>query len=83
MEQLSQGARDQLTLAIRLAVAEQVGRDIPLPMLFDDPFVNFDPKRVESLKENLLELAQERQILLWTHDERFRGWGNAIEREPA
>ncbi|MBD3336966.1 MAG: AAA family ATPase [Candidatus Eisenbacteria bacterium] len=79
LAQLSQGARDQLTLALRVALARQIARDVILPLLLDDPFVNFDRERLGRAAEALGELAKDRQILVWSQDERLRDWGPPIQ----
>lgn len=64
---LSRGTRDQLYLCLRLALAQEIteGREL-VPLLLDDPLVNFDDQRLAATLDMLLELAQERQLLLLT-----------------
>jgi DNA repair exonuclease SbcCD ATPase subunit len=83
MAQLSQGARDQLSLAMRLAVARLVAGEVILPLLLDDPFHHFDANRLERVREMLGEVARERQVILWSHDTRFADWGAPIRKEAA
>ncbi|MBK8232306.1 MAG: hypothetical protein IPK72_17395 [Candidatus Eisenbacteria bacterium] len=78
IEQLSQGARDQLFLALRLAVADLLAGPVPLPFLFDDPFVHSDEERLGRVRESLERLARERQWVLLSHRESFASWGEAI-----
>lgn len=68
---LSEGAKDQLYLALRLAVCRLAlpGED-PCPMVLDDAFVTFDRERMASALELLRDMAGERQILLFTCHER-------------
>lgn len=80
-EQLSQGARDQLYLSVRLSVADLLAAETTLPFLFDDPFLNFDAERTRSLREVLNRLGETRQILLLTHREELAGWGRRVEPE--
>jgi chromosome segregation protein len=80
-EQLSQGARDQLLLSIRLAVADLLAGDVPLPLFFDDPFVHFDVERMGRLRVSLQIIARERQWILLTHREDLAGWGEPVVRE--
>ena len=61
--QLSQGAQDQLYLALRLAVADLVAAKSRLPLLLDDPFVNCDEQRLERIRAALAELARQRQVI--------------------
>lgn len=54
--QLSSGARDQLYLAVRLAVSEYLSRGgEPLPLLLDDAFATSDDARLEKGMRTLVE----------------------------
>ncbi|MCP3975338.1 MAG: AAA family ATPase [bacterium] len=67
---LSTGTRDQLYLALRLAALEQfMARRGPLPIILDDLFVHFDDERTKAGLGLLDQLADESQILLFTHHE--------------
>lgn len=64
---LSQGARDQLYLALRLAIAEELDKEkAPLPLFLDELFVNWDMTRLEEGLELLKSLSNERQIVVFT-----------------
>ncbi len=78
-QQLSQGARDQLAMAVRLAVAELVAENIQVPMLLDDPFLNFDEERLASMETALKVASRTRQIILVSHRPDFERWGEPIE----
>ncbi len=71
---LSLGTCQQLYLALRIALltsADNVGRAIPI--LADDILVNFDAQRRLGAARALAELAQRRQIILFTsHEEVVR-----------
>ena len=73
-EQLSQGVRDQFYFALRLAAIEQVCGEIRLPILLDDPFVNFDENRLNTTLQMLETLSKSHQIVLLTHDRRYADW---------
>jgi len=60
----SDGTMDQLYLALRLAVAEELTPGAPL--VLDDALVRFDDRRLEAALEVLQEMAQHRQVLLFT-----------------
>ena len=60
----SDGTVDQLYLALRLAVAEELTPNAPL--VLDDVLVRFDDKRMEAAVGVLREMADSRQILLFT-----------------
>jgi uncharacterized protein YhaN len=54
--QLSAGARDQLYLAVRLAISEYLSRGAePLPLLLDDTFATSDDERLKSAMTALLD----------------------------
>ena len=64
---LSEGATDQLYLALRLSVCElALGTDEPCPMVMDDALVNFDDARMARALKLIREIAKTRQILLFT-----------------
>ena len=68
---LSLGTRQQLYLALRIALLQQadnVGRAIPV--FADDILVNFDARRRRGAARALAELARTRQVVLFTcHEE--------------
>lgn len=63
---LSRGAQEQLYLAMRFALADAASREAPLPLLLDDLFVHFDERRLSRTIGVLGQLANTRQILLFT-----------------
>ena len=67
LAQLSQGARDQLYLSLRLAIADHLATDVRLPLILDDPFVNCDNERLLRIGAALREVAKTRQIWLLSH----------------
>ncbi len=88
--QLSVGTREQLFLALRLAlIAEYDEHSEPLPVLMDDVLVNSDETRARRILEVLAEMATEqRQIILLSCHKSTRdafveivGAENAIELE--
>ncbi len=76
--QLSQGTRDQLYFALRLAVADLLAGDVRLPFILDDPFLTFDSERQERLREMLCQIAQSRQVILLSHREEVKQWGKHV-----
>jgi len=60
----SDGTMDQLYLALRLAVAEALTPGAPL--ILDDVLVRFDDKRMRAAVNVLRELAENRQVILFT-----------------
>ncbi len=71
----SDGTVDQLYLALRLAVAEELTPEAPL--ILDDALVRFDDERMQAAMEILQETAQRKQILCFTCQSRER---QALER---
>lgn len=82
LESLSQGARDQLALAVRTAFLDRLAGDIVLPLLLDDPFVTWDHQRREQFRRGLDNNGSGRQIILLTHDPAFFAWGAEITVRP-
>ncbi|MEM7167514.1 MAG: AAA family ATPase [Planctomycetota bacterium] len=73
-EPLSQGARDQVFFALRLAIADHLDHDTErLPLLVDESFVNWDLDRRQRGVELLREIATRRQVLFFTFDPASHG----------
>jgi DNA repair exonuclease SbcCD ATPase subunit len=75
--QLSAGARDQLYLAVRLAVGEFLSRgQNPAPFLLDDVFATCDDTRTHAGMKLLVDLAARghQVILLTCHRARFQSF---------
>ena len=82
--QLSQGARDQLALAIRFALADLMAEQVALPMLLDDPFLNWDETRLAEAARALQSAATAgRQIWVLSHRPEFLAWGESVKVMPA
>ena len=60
----SEGTADQLYLALRLAVAEELTPEAPL--ILDDALVRFDDTRLSQALQILKEEAETKQVLLFT-----------------
>ncbi len=72
VEALSDGTRDQLYLALRLATLERFAESAePLPLVLDDVLIHFDDQRAAAALEVLGEIAKSTQILFFTHHERL------------
>lgn len=72
--QLSAGARDQLHMAVRLAISEYLSKgSSPLPLLIDDAFATSDDTRARAGIRLLIEhFSKHHQILVVTcHRERY------------
>ncbi|MCR9229785.1 MAG: DUF4332 domain-containing protein [bacterium] len=68
VDELSSGTREQLFLAIRLAMVERFrNQGVQLPMILDDVLVNFDQERTRAAIKTLSAVAAKgQQILLFT-----------------
>lgn len=68
VQHLSSGTREQVFLAVRLAMIRDFSEQgIELPMILDDVTVNFDQTRTEAAVRTLLDVAERgQQILLFT-----------------
>jgi len=65
---MSDGTRDQLYLALRLASIERyIERNCAMPLILDDIIINFDDERSKATLSVLGELSQRTQILFLTH----------------
>ena len=68
---LSEGTRDQVYLALRLATLLRAAeRTEPLPVVLDDILVHFDDERSQAALEALASASAHVQILLFTHHAR-------------
>ena len=65
---MSEGTRDQLFLALRLAAIERWAVDRPAPpFIVDDLFASFDDERLGAGLDALAELGATAQCLVFTH----------------
>ena len=67
MAYFSSGTRDQLYLAVRLAMCDLVlDKDKNAPVILDDVFAYYDDERMRAALNVLAEYARERQVILFT-----------------
>lgn len=65
---MSEGSRDQLYLALRLAALElQVEQGFTMPLIADDLFINFDDRRTAAGLKVLGDLSRSMQVVFLTH----------------
>ena len=65
---LSEGTRDQLYLALRLAALDQqASQGSRMPLIADDLFINFDDRRTEAGLQVLGDVSRRMQVILLTH----------------
>jgi DNA repair exonuclease SbcCD ATPase subunit len=64
---LSRGTAEQLYLALRLGLIEQLGEvGAELPVIMDDILVNFSPDRLAPAAAAIADLASSRQVVFFT-----------------
>ena len=65
---MSEGSRDQLYLALRLAALEiQIAQGFNMPLIADDLFINFDDRRAEAGLKVLGDISRSMQVIFLTH----------------
>jgi uncharacterized protein YhaN len=68
---MSDGSRDQLYLALRIATLEQhLKKGEPMPFVVDDILIGFDDHRTRVCLEVLAQLSRRIQVLVFTHHRR-------------
>lgn len=72
LDALSRGTREQVYLALRLAaVREYRAKGVILPVILDDPLVNFDDERARKVFDLLCVEARQQPIIYLTCHRRF------------
>lgn len=80
---LSCATREQVYLAARLALTELLWPDECPPIMLDDPFVNFDPRRREAALRIIRKMADRRQVLLFTCEQQYDQAADSVVELPA
>ncbi|MDB5616559.1 YhaN family protein [Tardiphaga sp.] len=75
---LSEGSRDQLFLALRLALLERRIHQ-PLPFIGDDLLTSFDEGRTKATLNLLAAAGRQRQVIVFTHHQHVADLAVAIE----
>jgi len=65
---LSRGTAEPLYVAIRLAYIKNTQKVMELPVIMDDPFVNFDSIRQKNMYQLMQHLGDDLQIIYFTFD---------------
>ena len=79
---MSDGTRDQLFLAFRLASLENYAASTePLPFVADDILVHFDDERGAATLDLLARFAETNQVLLFTHHKSVRDAARQLEQQ--
>ena len=67
INELSRGTAEQLYLALRFGFIQEFNkRSTPLPIIIDDIFVNFDPKRFSYASKLMMDISKTNQLLYFT-----------------
>lgn len=75
---LSHGTSEQVYLLLRVALAEHlVTTEEPAPLLLDEPTAQSDDERTVAILRLLVELARERQVVVFTQETLVREWARA------
>ena len=77
---LSDGTKDTVSLAFRLAMLEHLYPEGGGLAVFDDPFTDMDAKRVEQSCRLIRKFAENNQVIFVTCDDKYRNYmtGNTI-----
>ncbi|HUH61086.1 MAG TPA: AAA family ATPase [Candidimonas sp.] len=76
---LSDGTRDQLYLALRLAALElHLEHAAPMPFIADDLFINFDDSRAKAGLEALARLSRHTQVIFLSHHDHLVETARAV-----
>ena len=79
VEALSDGTRDALWLALRIAAIEaHLDREGPVPVVLDDVLVNLDDARAAAALSVLAGLAERTQVVLFTHHAHLAGLASEV-----
>ena len=72
---LSHGTAEQVYLLLRLALARHLTTpEETCPLLLDDALSGCDATRARAVLETLVAIADETQVILFTHDDDVRRW---------
>lgn len=79
VEGMSDGTRDQLFLALRLASLEhRLEKSEPIPFIVDDILINFDEDRTRAALQALGRLGTKNQVLLFSHHQQVADAGTEL-----
>jgi uncharacterized protein YhaN len=77
-EVLSRGTIDQIYLAARLSLVEVMCGERCPPLLLDDPFVTFDPRRLDRAMELIREFSRGRQVIIFTCGDHYDAYADQL-----
>ena len=74
---LSAGTIDQIYLAARLALADLISGEKNSILILDDPFANYDEKRLGNAMKVLKDLSEDHQIFLLSSQDHYDRWADS------
>jgi DNA repair exonuclease SbcCD ATPase subunit len=82
-ERLSYGTADQIYLLLRIALADHLtkGHDT-CPLILDDVTVHADSERTQAILTLLLQISDERQVILFTQEDQVADWAREHLTSP-
>ncbi len=81
---LSDGTRDQLFLALRLAgIKQHLEERGPVPLIIDDVLISFDDDRAKATLKCLAEFAKGTQVIVFTHHQHLVELARAVDSSTA
>lgn len=81
---MSDGTRDQLYLALRIASLERyLSENPPMPFVVDDILITFDDERAAAALAVLAELARKTQVVFFTHHQRLADIAHSLNQPDA
>ena len=85
LEILSEGTKNTISLAFRLAVLQHLYPEGGAVAVFDDPFTDMDPDRVREACALIRKFAEKNQVIFVTCDDKYRELlgGKVLETEQA
>ena len=76
---MSDGTRDQLYLAMRLAALKlRLETNEPMPLIVDDLLITFDDQRTRAALSVLADISRSTQVILFTHHGRVLDASNEL-----
>ena len=83
-ELLSYGTAEQIYLLLRLSLVEHLTAEHDTcPLLLDDVTVHADTQRTHAILELLLQVSQERQVVLFTQEDQVATWAEERLSDPS
>jgi energy-coupling factor transporter ATP-binding protein EcfA2 len=72
ISQLSMGAREQISVLMRIALSRMIQKNESVPIFFDDEFGHSDPERIKAMSIIFDKYTQDQQFILTTcYPEKF------------